>query len=151
MREFVRITIKHMACEMDAHQSVRFSIPELAAAEKNIVVRKNAFALFQRGRCGRILNFYPLDDIVLDGCDKNIPVRRKLQPMPIRSATRHKGATALLAVEQPFFAEHINGLAHGDARDLKFLLEFDQRGNLLSRAPLAALDALAHDGCHLKI
>ena len=58
--------------------------------------------------------------------------------MTVRRLLRDERAAALLAVQQPFLAQDIDGLAHGDARDLELAFEFDQRRNLLSGQPLLA-------------
>src|SRR5262249_45395824 len=58
---------------------------------------------------------------------------------------------ALVAMQQAFLAQNIDGLAHGDPRHLELALELDQSGDFLAGLPLPAFDALTHHRRDLDI
>jgi hypothetical protein len=134
-----------------AHDAVGLAVLVLQAPDESILRRERTFSLVQLGKCGRIFDSDAFRYVVLDGIDQDGPVGGELEPMPARRLFRHEGAAALMAMQQSFLAQDIDGLTDRDPRHLELALELNQRGYLLARPPLLSFDALAHDRCNLDV
>ena len=89
-----------------------------------LVERANQVRGTERGQTLRDLDAFR--HVVLDRCDQYVPAGGEFQPVPAQRLGRNEGATALLAMKQPLFAQDIDGLPHRDPRHLKFLLQLHQ-------------------------
>src|SRR5262249_52934383 len=110
-----------------------------------------SFTLMQLRIRRRMIGPDALRDIVLDRVDQDGPVGGELEPVPARRFFRYECAAALVAMQQAFLAQDIDGLAHGDPRHLELALELDQGGYFRAGLPWPAFEARPHPRRDLDI
>ena len=135
---------------MHADQAVRFLVAVLDALQMHIFIGRVAIAGVQPWRRARV-GVEKFRNVVLDGFQKRRQVELEPQPALFLDLLGHEGALALLAADQAFAVQHVDGLADGDAGDSELALQLLDGRDLVPRFPVAGLDAPAQRRCDLKI
>ena len=119
------IAIEHRTGKVHIDDPIGLAVLILQAADEPVFGSEGAFPLVQLRIRRRMIDLDPLGDIVLDRVDQDGPVGGELEPVPARGLFRHERAAALMAMQQAFLAQDIDGLADGDARHFELALELD--------------------------
>ena len=80
-------------------------------------------------------------DVSADGFHERFKVDREVKPARRTHGLADEGTAALLAPDEALAFQHVDGLAHGDARHLELVLQFIERRQLLPRLKLPLRDA----------